>query len=53
MDHLFNHLTTGLRHVATRLFTTDSNDKKILLIINQPLPKIRFNTSKKLTSSRG
>ena len=46
MDHLFNHLTTGLRHVATRLFTTDSNDKKILLIINQPLPEIWFNTPK-------
>ena len=47
MDHFFNHLITGLRHVATRLFATDNNDKKILLIINQTLPEIRFDTPKK------
>ena len=47
MDHPFNHLITGLRHVATRLFATESNDKKILLIINQILPEIRFDTTKK------
>ena len=47
MDHPFNHLITGLRDDVTRLFTTDSNDKKILLIINQTLPEIQFDTPKK------
>ena len=47
MYHFFNHLITGLRHVATRLFATNNNDKKILLIINQTLPEIQFDTPKK------